>query len=108
MSIVTKVIAGEEIYQQIKKHLLEAPIMEFRHRGETYRLLYPYQATALKNLGAQLEFYNTNVTLRPELPMIPSSLEITLAQDVEPAIAPEDKEGFNLFVEKLKGILGTK
>ena len=103
MTILTKIIEGEEIYNKVMQYLLEASsISVFNINNQKYYLFYPYQALALQRLGAKLEFYRTNRPLYREVPIVPENVNLELSPKVKPGIIEEDKEKFEEFVNKLE------
>ena len=103
MTVLTKIVNGKDIYTKVAYGEVDfGTISAFKINGEIYYLFYPYQAVALQRIGCELEFYETNMTLHRQIPILPKGIKAKKMESMTPEIAATDKEKFEDFVSNLE------
>lgn len=105
MAILTKIIEGQNILEKIEE-VTDKHVPVFNVRGEDYYLIPPYQALALKELGANIEFYETFSILVSGIPvvekLVSNKAKLEKKEHIEPLIKDEQKFKYEMFLQKVK------
>ena len=105
MVILTKIIEGQEILEKIEE-VTNRHTPRYNVRGENYYLIPPYQTLALKELGANLEFYETFSILVSGIPVVEKLVSNKAKLERKKSLTPMIKEGekfkYEMFLQKVK------